>query len=136
MRVELTEVERGYVAAARVARLATVDPGGWPHVVAVCPVLDGDRLVLATDEETAKVRNIQRHPHVALAFDDYVEDWTALRQVMIRGTATMHDHGPDWDRGRALLYERFPQYESESPITAGGSVIVHVEIEQVASWGL
>jgi PPOX class probable F420-dependent enzyme len=136
MRVELTDVERDYVSRARVARLATIDPDGWPHVVAVCPALDGDRLVFATEEETAKVRNVQVHPHVALAFDDYDEDWAKLRQVMIRGTVSMHDHGPEWDRGRALLYGKFPQYRSESPITAGRSVIVEVEVEHVLSWGL
>ena len=134
--MELTEAERAHVVRARVARLATIDPEGWPHVVAVCPVLDGDRVVFATDEESAKIRNVQSHPHVALAFDEYDEDWSRLRQVMIRGTVSVHDHGPEWDRGRALLYEKFSQYASASPITAGTSVMVSVQVERVASWGL
>jgi predicted pyridoxine 5'-phosphate oxidase superfamily flavin-nucleotide-binding protein len=62
MHVELAEREREFIRWARVARLATVDRSGRPHVVPVSPVLDGDLILFATDEESAKVRNLRANP--------------------------------------------------------------------------
>jgi len=45
VRSDLTEAEASFIRWERVARLATVDAEGQPHVVPVCPVLDGDHLV-------------------------------------------------------------------------------------------
>jgi PPOX class probable F420-dependent enzyme len=134
--VELTPGERDIVRLARVARLATVDADGRPHVVPICPVLDGDLILFATDEESVKVRNIRRNPHVALVVDDYLEDWSRLRAVMIRAMARVLDHGPEWDRVRSLLYEKFAQYEPEAPIEAGRTVIVELEIESISESGV
>ncbi|MFB3738960.1 MAG: pyridoxamine 5'-phosphate oxidase family protein [Candidatus Velamenicoccus archaeovorus] len=134
MRSALSDAERAVVRWARVARLATVGPDG-PHVVPVSPVLDGDIVVFATEIATAKVRNLEADPRVALVFDDYVEDWTALRQVMVTGRAELLRPGPEWERGRALLYERYRQYESEAPIGEDDTLIVRVPIERVASSG-
>ncbi len=135
MHVELTSAEREIVRWARVARLATVGDDGRPHVVPVSPVLDGDLLLFATDEESAKVRNLRRNPHVTLVFDDYVEDWSRLRAVMIRGTARVLDHGPEWNRVRSLLYGKFQQYQAVAPIEPGRTVIVEVEIESISESG-
>ena len=38
----LTEVERRFLDAQRVARLATADAGGRPHVIPICYAADGD----------------------------------------------------------------------------------------------
>jgi PPOX class probable F420-dependent enzyme len=137
MHVELTEREREFIRWARVARLATVDATGKPHVVPISPVLDGDLILFATDEESAKVRNLRANPRVALGVDEYSEDWrTGLRGVMVRGTARVLDHGPEWDRVRGLLYEKYRQYEPVAPIHPGRSVIVEVEIEEISDGGL
>lgn len=132
MRSSLTEAEANFVRWARVARLATVDPAGMPHVVPVCPALDGDAVVFASDA-SAKLRNLEADPRCALVFDDYVEDWGHLRQVLVRGRAEILTEGPAWERGRALLEEKFPQYAPLAPITPGETRIVRVRIEQVAS---
>jgi PPOX class probable F420-dependent enzyme len=135
MHVELTPGEREIVRWARVARLATIGEGARPHVVPISPVLDGDLLVFATDEESVKVRNLRQNPHVALVFDDYVEDWSRLRAVMLRGSARVLDHGPEWDRARRLLYRKYEQYEPVAPIEPGRTVIVEVEVESVSGSG-
>lgn len=135
MRSTLSDREREFVRWARVARLATVGPDGYPHVVPVCPVLDGDTVVFAAEERTAKLANIRSDPSVALVFDDYVEDWNLLRQVLIQGTARVIHAGPEWERGRHALNEWYRQYEPLSPITEGGTAIVRVSIERVASSG-
>jgi PPOX class probable F420-dependent enzyme len=137
MHVELTEAERELVRWARVARIATVDADGRPHVVPVSPVLHGDVVLFATDEESAKVRNLRRNPHVAMMFDEYSEDWkNALRGVMVRGTARVLDHGPEWDAARDMLYRKYEQYEEVSPIEPGRSVIVEIQIESITDGGV
>jgi nitroimidazol reductase NimA-like FMN-containing flavoprotein (pyridoxamine 5'-phosphate oxidase superfamily) len=106
-------------------------------VVPIGPVLDGELILFATDEESAKVRNLRSNPRVALTVDDYSEDWrSGLRGVMVRGTARVLDQGPGWDRVRALLYEKYRQYETTAPIHPGQSVIVEVEIQEVSDSGL
>jgi nitroimidazol reductase NimA-like FMN-containing flavoprotein (pyridoxamine 5'-phosphate oxidase superfamily) len=134
VRSTLTEAERSFVRWARVARLATVGPDG-PHVVPVSPVLDGDDVLFASEMETAKIRNIRADARVALVFDDYVEDWDALRQVMITGRATILRPGAEWERGRALLYEKYLQYEVQAPIGEGDTVLARLVIEDVRSSG-
>jgi nitroimidazol reductase NimA-like FMN-containing flavoprotein (pyridoxamine 5'-phosphate oxidase superfamily) len=134
MRSTLTEAEASFVRWERVGRFATVDDEGMPHVVPICPVLDGDVLVFAS-EPNAKVRNLRADPRCAVVFDDYVEDWNLNRQVQIRGSATIVDAGPEWERGKALLDEKYRQYEPLFPIAPGESLMVFVAIERVTSEG-
>ena len=123
------------VRHARVAHLATLLEDGSPHVVPVCPVLDGDRIVVALGGG-AKLRNVRRDPRVALVVDDYVEDWDALRRVAVFGRATVVDDGPAWERGRDLLYAKFAQYEPQAEILPGETAVVEVSIERVSTLGV
>jgi len=134
MRSSLTEAEASFVRWERVGRFASVDAEGTPHVVPICPVLDGDVLVFASDPN-AKVRNLRADPRCAVVFDDYVEDWNLNHQVQIRGTARIVEGGPDWERGKALLDEKYRQYEPLFPIARGESLMVFVGIERVTSEG-
>ena len=127
--------EAGFVALAREGHLATVRPDGRPHVVPISTVLDLDRLVFATARDTQKVRNLAHDPAVAISFDEYHEDWTQLVQVIVEGEAYVLDSGFEFERDRTLLYEKFPQYESEAPIEEGSSVIVEIRVDNVmSSW--
>lgn len=134
MRTSLSRAEASYVRWARVARLATVDPDGMPHVVPICPALDGDEVVFAS-EPTAKLRHLRADPRCAIVWDEYVEDWDLNRQVQVRGRATVLDEGAAWDRGKRLLDEKYRQYEPMYPITAGRTRIVIVAVERVTSEG-
>ncbi len=127
--------EAAFVAGARTAALATTYPDGRPHVVPISTVLDLHRVVFATERETQKARNLEANPDVAIAFDEYHEDWSQLRQVIAHGEAYMLDGGFEFERDRTLLYEKFPQYEREAPIEQGSSIIVEVRVERVVSWG-
>ena len=136
IRDALSAGEAAFVASCRVAYLATVLEDGTPHVVAICPVLDMDRLVFATDRASQKVRNIAGDPHVAIAFGEYTEAWSELRQVVVFGRAYLVEGGPEFDRDRQLLYDAFEQYPSEAPIEEDSSVVVEVRLERVTSLGL
>jgi PPOX class probable F420-dependent enzyme len=131
---ELSPEARVFVDAARVARLATTTPEGRLHVVPICPALDGDRILIST-EPTQKVRNLEADGHVGIAFDEYDEDWSKLRSVTANGRATIHRDGPVWDRGRELLYAKFPQYAGDAPIEPGQTLMLEVELDWVSTVG-
>jgi PPOX class probable F420-dependent enzyme len=126
---------RAFVDAARVARLATIAPDGRLHVVPICPALDGDRILVAT-EPTQKVRNVEADPRVGLAFDEYDEDWSKLRSVNASGRATIHGDGAVWDRGRDLLYRKFPHYADDAPIEPGQTLLLEIELDWVSAAAL
>ena len=134
MSVELSSDVTAFLKDARVARLATNGPHG-PHVVPVCPVLDRDRVLIAT-EPTRKTEHLRADPRVGLAYDDYEEDWSRLRGVSVAGRATLHAAGEVWERGRTLLYEKFPQYETVSPIEPGRTLMIEIELDWVSGGGL
>ncbi|TMC57004.1 MAG: TIGR03668 family PPOX class F420-dependent oxidoreductase, partial [Chloroflexota bacterium] len=49
-RTTLTEAETTFVTTQRVARLATADAEGNPHVIPVCYAFDGSRFYTPLDE--------------------------------------------------------------------------------------
>jgi PPOX class probable F420-dependent enzyme len=119
-------------AAAAVARLATVDRDGRPHVVPICFVLDGDTLYTAVDEKPKRTRrlkrleNIEANPQVEVVIDHYEDDWSKLWWVRLRGTARIVED----PRAVELLAAKYPQYRAQPP---AGPVIA-IEIEGRSEW--
>jgi nitroimidazol reductase NimA-like FMN-containing flavoprotein (pyridoxamine 5'-phosphate oxidase superfamily) len=132
---ELTGAEAGFLTEARVGHLATVRMGEWPHVVPVCHVLDLDRIVIASSDDR-KVSDIRDNASVTYCVDRYSEDWAELAQVIVSGEAYLIESGPEWERDRELLYEKFPQYPDVSPIEEGSTLIIEFRIREVTSSGL
>jgi len=129
--------QAAFVDHAKVARLGTTMLDGTPHVVPVCPVLDLDRIVIASAFDR-KIANIRDNPAVCIAFDEYSDDWDhGLFQVIVYGDAYLVESGPEFDRDAALLNEKFPQYAvSTYPIEVGSTVIIEIRIVRVSSFGL
>ena len=113
---------------ARVARLATVDAQGRPHVVPICFALDGNTLYTAVDEKPKRTRrlkrleNIEANPQVEVVIDHYEDDWTRLWWVRLRGRARVVERD---DRALELLGEKYPQYRNAPP--EGPFVVLRVE---------
>lgn len=122
---------RALFATARVARLATADAGGRPHLVPICFALDGNDLLTAVDQKpkrTSRLRrldNIAANPHASALVDHYSDDWSSLWWARADGTARIvapesAEHG----RVVALLAKRYPQYEDDPP--AGPAIVLSV----------
>jgi PPOX class probable F420-dependent enzyme len=108
-----------YLAAHRVARLATVDAAGLPSVVPICYAGDGAAIYSALDEKPKqvapaalkRVRNLLARPDVALVVDDYAEDWSRLAYLLVRGRAELLEPGTaNHTAAIDLLRARYPQY--------------------------
>ncbi|MFC4003338.1 TIGR03668 family PPOX class F420-dependent oxidoreductase [Prauserella oleivorans] len=108
-------------AQARVARLATADPAGQPHVVPVTFAVIGDEIVFAVDGkpkstmDLRRLRNIEANPKVAFLVDHYDDDWAQLWWVRADGEAVIHDDGPRWEEAVRALRVRYPQYVDAPP---------------------
>jgi PPOX class probable F420-dependent enzyme len=130
------EEMRERAAAARVARLATVDAEGRPHLVPVCFALDDDMLYTAVDEKPKRSKllkrlaNIRVHPEVSVLVDHYVEDWTRLWWVRLDGTARVLETGEEREQALELLRAKYEQYRGLPPTGA----VIAVRIERWRSW--
>jgi len=133
--------ERSFLAAARVARLATADGGGRPHAVPICFAFDGERIVSPVDEKPKdaapdalrRVRDVRENPRVALVVDRYAEDWAELGWVQVRGTAVVV--GADesgHDAAVAALREKYDQYADHA---LESRPLLRIDPGHVVSWG-
>lgn len=131
---------QAFVRDHRVARLATVDGSGFPLVLPICYVLEGETLCSPTDAKPKRVpvqrlkrlRNIQENPHVALVIDDYSDDWSQLAYVILHGTAEILTDGAAFAQAILALREKYPQYR-QMPIEENPMIAVH--LTRVVSWG-
>ncbi|MFM6848746.1 MAG: TIGR03668 family PPOX class F420-dependent oxidoreductase [Terrabacter sp.] len=129
--------DRERFAAARVARLATVGPGGAPHLVPVVFVVLGDEVWSAVDgkpkstRDLRRLRNIRGNPQVSLLVDHYDDDWNRLWWVRADGRATVVEGGSP---GTASVLEelaaKYPQYVAEPP----AGPFVRVRVSRWSSW--
>ncbi|HEX8751917.1 MAG TPA: TIGR03668 family PPOX class F420-dependent oxidoreductase [Solirubrobacterales bacterium] len=113
-------------AAARVARLATADRDGRPHLVPIAFALDGERIYSAVDakpKRTTSLRrlaNVRENPAVAVLVDHYDDaDWDALWWARADGHGRVLDPG-DSEARRAveLLRERYPRQRAAGAVLA------------------
>ena len=118
------------------ARLATTDPDGRPHLVPIVFALEGDTLYSAVDRKpkrSSKLRRIENarvRPDVTILVDHYEDDWDRLWWIRLRGLARVLDDGDERDRALALLQEKYPQYRTEPP---DGPVLA-VDVTEVREW--
>ena len=116
------------MAAARVARLATLRADGTARLVPITFVLLDGLVWSAVDEvkpkrstRLARLDDVRRDPRAAVLVDHYDEDWTRLWWVRIDGAAAVHEAGALADRARAALAAKYLPYAAHPP---GGPVVV------------
>jgi PPOX class probable F420-dependent enzyme len=124
------------VRAARVARLATLDPDGRPHLVPIVFALAGDTLYSAVDAKPKRSRMLRRienarvRPDVAVLLDRYDEDWGRLWWVRLRGKARVLDGGDEAVRALELLVDKYEQYRNDPP----GYPVLAVDVAEWRGW--
>jgi len=134
-----TKVKR-FLRSARVARLATADKKGVPHVIPICYVFDGKALYSPIDEKPKKspplllkrIRNILENPHVAVVVDRYGENWKKLAYVLIRGRARLLSGGENYRKAVRLLRKKYPQYRQ---MKIQDRPMIRIMPTRVTSWG-
>ena len=124
------------LAGSAVARLATVDEHGKPHIVPIVFAVAGHTLYFAVDakpKQTAdlkRLRNIAANPAVAVLADHYEDDWNKLWWVRADGTARVVTDSAEAERATDLLASRYSQYRDARP--PGPVVAIH--IDRLTGW--
>jgi PPOX class probable F420-dependent enzyme len=135
-----SERERIFFARMRVARLATADDTGQPHVIPIVFAADNQRLYTPLDNkpkrveprELRRVRNMVQNPKVAVVIDHYDEDWTQLAWVLVTGQAAILERGEAYDAGVRLLQEKYSQYQA---MPLKDRPLIAITPIRVTSWG-
>jgi PPOX class probable F420-dependent enzyme len=120
------EEARARFAAARVARLATADAAGRPHLVPIAFAVVGDTIYSAVDAKPKRSRalrrlaNVHENPAVSLLVDHWdEEDWERLWWVRADGEGrVLSPAEPEAGRAVELLRERYPRQRDAGEVLA------------------
>ncbi|GAA4844696.1 TIGR03668 family PPOX class F420-dependent oxidoreductase [Saccharopolyspora rosea] len=129
------EQARAWFDQARVARLASTDADGRPHLVPVVFAVRGEVVVTAVDHkpkrtpDLKRLRNIAANPEVSLLADHYSDDWDRLWWARADGTAALAATADHPDLVSALVH-KYPQYQRTPP---SGTLIV-VRVHRWSGW--
>ena len=132
--------EAAFINGRRVARLATADGQGAPHLIPICFAYDGEHFYSVLDRKPKRtsvtklkrVRNILSNPNVALVLDHYQEDWSGLWYLLVTGTAQLIHDGDEHRRSIGLLKEKYPQYRN---MGIEQSPVIKITPSKLTSWG-
>ena len=121
---------------AAVARLATVNEDGRPHLVPIVFAVQKDTLYFAVDAKPKKttdlkrLNNIAANPAVSVLADHYEDDWSKLWWVRADGTARVISDRAEAERVIDLLANKYVQHRHARP--AGPVVAIH--IDRLTGW--
>ncbi len=113
--------------AAPCSWLSTVRASGRPHVVPMWHVLIGHRFYLVARENSVKVRNVARSPHVVLTLPDpndvaIVDGWAIEAPHVLDLVAPLFVEKYDWD----------PRTDQNYP---GVQTVLEISPTVVRAWG-
>ncbi|HEY4386607.1 MAG TPA: TIGR03668 family PPOX class F420-dependent oxidoreductase [Ktedonobacteraceae bacterium] len=140
-RSKLLENESAFISRQRVARLATADEQGSPHLVPVCYAFDQHYFYTPLDEKPKsvtsfklrRVRNIEARHEASLLVDQYNDDWGQLGYVLIHGTARLIEANDELhEHAIKLLRSRYQQYRT---MNLEKLPIIVITPDHISSWG-
>ena len=121
-------------AAAPVARLATADAAGRPHLVPVVFAVKENVIYSVVDAKPKRspalkrLANVRENPAVSLLADHYDQDWTKLWWARADGRGRVLDPAePEAREAIEELRRRYPQQR------AAGAVLA-VDVQRLSGW--
>jgi PPOX class probable F420-dependent enzyme len=128
-------------AAARVARLATADAAGRPHLVPVVFAVAGDVIYSVVDAKPKRtsalrrLRNVAENPFVALLADHYDDaDWGALWWVRADGRARVLDPGSGVESERVEAARAVDLLRARYPHQRAVGAVLAVDVSRWSGW--
>jgi len=142
LKAEPNRKQREILESGRVARMATVDEAGKPHIVPICYTFTSGLIYTAIDKKSksveinslGRIKNIGSNPHVSLVIDKYYEDWNRLYFLKISGLANIIAQGEEYENSLLSLCEKYSQYVVMDLLNLGLPVI-KISPLRIVSWG-
>jgi PPOX class probable F420-dependent enzyme len=129
-----------FLAASRVATIATIGPTGHPHLVAMWFGLIDGRLYFETKAKSQKAVNLRRNPTVSCSVEAG-DSYDQLRGVAIEGTAVLLDDpaADEYWAAAVNIWERYqgPYTEDVRPLVEmmmNKRIVVRVDPRRTRSW--
>lgn len=119
-----------------VARLATADATGTPHVVPITFAVDRDTIYFAIDHKPKRstnlrrLRNISENPMVSVIVDHYADDWSALWWARADGRAEIWEDDARRLKAVELLQRKYRQYADTPP----SGPVVAIQVSAWTGW--
>lgn len=130
------DVARRAFTSMPVARMATADAAGRPHLVPTAFAVAGDRIYTAVDHkpkstrDLKRLRNLRENPRVALLADHYADDWERLWWVRADGRAEIVGDEADAAGPIDLLVAKYARYRATRP----RGPLIAVTVERWVGW--
>ncbi|MCP2336423.1 TIGR03668 family PPOX class F420-dependent oxidoreductase [Actinomadura rupiterrae] len=130
------EGARARLAAAPVARLATVAPDGRPHLVPITFALARGSVFTAVDHKPKASRDLRRlanlraNPRAAVLADHYDDDWDRLWWVRADCRAHAITDPSAMAAPLDLLAARYPRYRDQRP----DGPLIELVIDRLSGW--
>ncbi len=129
----LPQAVREFIAAARVCRIATIRADGVPHIIPVCPAFDGeDTVYVDIGRRYTTAAALRANPSIAVLIDDYYDDWSKLKGVLLRCRAEPIEGG-EKERAWELIRAKFPQHK---PIGWEPRLTLALRVHDWRQWGV
>ena len=135
--VAIPDSARALLNSAALAHVVTQRIDGTPQVSLVWVGLDGGEVLIGTQPENAKVRNLRRNPRIVLSIQgtELVHGFL-VEHLLLTGRAAIDEAGPAaW---LALMDDLSEVYIGKPfPHRAGGDngVIIRIEVARIAGVG-
>ena len=129
----LPDAVKEFIAAARVCRIASVQPDGTPHIIPVCPAFDGEATLYADiASRGVSAAAFRSNPNITALIDEYHDDWRKLQAVILRCRAEELS-GEELERAWVLFHEKFPQGDL---IGWSARLTLALRIDRWTEWGI
>jgi len=137
--IRMSDAEvRTFLEDNRTLQVASLNPNGWPHLVAMYYAVVDDRIGFWTYAKSQKVVNLRRDPRISVMAEQG-EAYADLKGVTIEGTAHLVE---ERDAVLEFGYALYPRYFGELDdaaragvaYTGAKRVVVYVDPHRVVSW--
>jgi PPOX class probable F420-dependent enzyme len=108
-------------------------------VVPVCFTYEGGAIYSAIDDkpkrtrELRRLRNVRENPQASLVIDEWDEDWSRLRWVIVEGRADVLTEGAEFGRAIDQLLVKYEQYRAMRLDRTRGAV-VRLAPDRIVAW--
>jgi len=140
--VEPSRKQREILESARVARMATVDEAGKPHIVPICYAFVSGLIYTPIDKKPKsvsadtlkRINNIRSNPYISFIVDKYYEDWSRLYFLKLSGLASLIEKGDEYENSLLSLCEKYSQYRDMDLLNLG-LPLIKISPQRIVSWG-